>query len=165
MKTRQEKEIRLGRIRRILAAFDGSENSRRALLHARRLARQHRARLAVIQVVAPLISSADFGYGPVRRRIVDGRAMQRTKRRLTDLVDGTATSYVRCGSPCAQIFKAAQDLRADLIVMGGHDAELLESTACASTSESTLLAPCPVLIVRARGAELRRASHVHGSHI
>jgi nucleotide-binding universal stress UspA family protein len=64
-----KKEIPLGHVRRILAAFDGSDDSRRALRHARSLARKHRARLTVIQVVPPIDCQADYGYGPVTRQV------------------------------------------------------------------------------------------------
>ena len=149
--TVHEKEIQFGHIRRILAAFDGSEDSRRAVLHARRLARRHLARLSVVQVVPPLISTADFGYGPVQRRVVDGNTMQQTKRRLTKLVHGKAASLVRCGSARAQILSAAQDLRADLIVMGTDQNQLPEPVVC------------PILIVRRDGVELKRPSRADGS--
>jgi len=149
--TAREEGIQLGHIRRILAAFDGSEDSRRAVLHARRLARRHQARLSVVQVVPPLISNADFGYGPVQRRLVDGQIMRQTKRRLTKLVHGRAASLVRCGSPRAQILKAAQDVHADLIVMGTDQNQLPESVVC------------PILIVRRGGVELKPQSRVHAT--
>jgi K+-sensing histidine kinase KdpD len=154
MKTKEtahEKKTRLGQLRRILAVFDASEDSRRAVLHARRLARRHHARLSVVQVVPPLISNADFGYGPVQRRIVDGSIMQQTKRRLANLVHGRAASLVKCGSPGAQILKAAQDVGADLIVMGPDQNQLPEPVVC------------PILIVRRDGVELKSQSRAIGA--
>jgi nucleotide-binding universal stress UspA family protein len=91
MKTRREKEIRLGHVRRILAAFDGSEDARRALTHARRLARQHHARLTVIQVVPPITCEADYGYGPVTRHLEDVEAEKKARRQLRRILGGRAT--------------------------------------------------------------------------
>jgi nucleotide-binding universal stress UspA family protein len=161
MKTRHENEIRLGHVRRILAGFDGSEDSRRALLHAKRLARQHHARLAVIQVVPPITCHADYGYGPVTRHLEDLEAEKKAKRELNRIVGGRPAArrpevLVKSGCAWQQILRAAEKLQSDVIVVGGSEHDLPESTICAGTGAATASkARCPTLIVKRDGVELK----------
>jgi nucleotide-binding universal stress UspA family protein len=73
---------------------------------------------------------------------------------------------VKSGCAWEQILKAAEKLPADLIVVGGHEHGLPESTICVGTGTATASkARCPTLIVKREGVELKPASHEHGGHI
>ena len=161
--------LHLGHVRLIVAAFDGSADSKRALKEARRLARRHRARLAVIQVVPPLTCQADYGYGPVTRILDNVEAETATRRHLNRMLrtkGGSARPevVVRSGNPWEQILKAADQLHADLIVMGSHPHELPESACSEAESHCTNGSRCATLIVKPEGVELKPASYVYGGH-
>lgn len=159
----------LGRVRSIVAAFDGSADSKRVLKEARRLARRHRASLAVVQVVPPITCQADYGYGPVTRILDNVEAETAIRLHLNRMLraKGKTTRpevVVRSGNPWEQILKAANQLRADLIVMGSHPHELPESACSETESHYTSGSRCATLIVKPEGVELKPASYEHGHH-
>ena len=159
----------LGHVRLIVAAFDGSADSKRALKEAQRLARRHHARLAVVQVVPPITRQADYGYGPVTRVLNNVEAETATRRHLNRMLRAKADSarlevVVRSGNPWEQILKAANQLHADLIVMGFHPHELPESTCSEAETHYTSDSRCATLIVKPEGVEIKPASYVHGRH-
>jgi nucleotide-binding universal stress UspA family protein len=161
--------IHLGHVRSIVAAFDGSADSKRALKEARRLARRHHARLAVVQVVPPITCQADYGYGPVTRVLDDVEAETATRRHLNRMLRAKGRSarteiVVRSGNPWEQILKAAEQLHADLIVMGSHPHELPESACSEADSHYTNGSRCATLIVKPEGVDLKPASYEHGHH-
>jgi len=164
-----EDNLHLGRIRSIVAAFDGTADSKRALKEARRLARRYRARLAVVQVVPPITCQADYGYGPVTRVLDNVEAETATRLHLNRMLRAKGNStrptvVVRSGNPWEQILKAADQLHANLIVMGSHPHELPESVCSDAESHYTSDSRCATLIVKPEGVELRPASHVHDRH-
>ena len=160
-------KLQLRHVHSIVAAFDGSSDSKRALKEARRLARQHRALLTVIQVVPPITCQADYGYGPVTRILEDVEAETETKRHLSRMLRAQnglprAAVVVRSGNAWQQISKAADELHADLIVMGSHPHELPESPVSSDMENHGMSAcACATLIVKPGGVELRPASYVH----
>ena len=161
--------LRLGHVRSIVAAFDGSADSKRVLKEARRLAQRHRARLAVVQVVPPITCQADYGYGPVTRVLDNVEAETATRLHLNRMLRAHGNStrpevVVRSGNPWEQILKAADQLHADLIVMGSHPHELPESACFETESHYTSDSRCATLIVKPEGVELKPASHVHDRH-
>ena len=161
--------LHLGHVRSIVAAFDGSANSKRALKKARHLARRHRARLAVVQVVPPITCQADYGYGPVTRVLDNVKAEAATKLHLNRMLQAKRNStrpevVVRSGNPWEQLLKAADQLHADLIVMGSHPHEFPESTCSEAESHFTSGSRCATLIVKPERVELKPASYEHGHH-
>jgi nucleotide-binding universal stress UspA family protein len=161
--------LHLGRVRFIVAAFDGSADSKRALKEARRLARRHHARLAVVQVVPPITCQADYGYGPVTRVLDNVEAETATRLHLNRMLRAKGNStqpevVVKSGNPWEQILQAADQLHADLIVMGSHPHELPESACFEAESHYTSDSRCATLIVKPEGVELKPASHVHDRH-
>ena len=166
---RQER-LHLGHVRSIVAAFDGSADSKRALKEARRLARRHHARMAVVQVVPPITCQADYGYGPVTRVLNDVEAETSIRRHLDRMLRTRndlprPEVVVRSGNPWEQIRKIAAQLHADLIVMGSHPHELPETPVFSDVENPDVSAcPCATLIVKPEGVELKPASHVHDRH-
>jgi len=83
---------------------------------------------------------------------------------LSDLSQGTNTGgspdnirwtiHLRHGEPAHALAQLAADIEADLILVGTHGRRGLARFLLGSVAESVVrLAPCPVLIVRPRGAQ------------
>lgn len=107
-----------------IAGFDGSDGARVAVRFAARLAGAVGADVVAVTASddAPTDDSVD--------------------------VDGVASRLVRAGSPAQVLIEAADELDADLIVVGRHDASGLERMKLGSTAERVIHgAPCPVAIV------------------
>jgi universal stress protein A len=71
-----------------------------------------------------------------------------------------ATIRLAYGTPVAQILSLAEELRADLIVMGSHDRLSTHGSSVGSTTRGVLAAaPCPLVLVpseKAKAESLRR---------
>src|SRR5581483_585826 len=124
-------------IRTVLYPTDFSESSEAALALARALARDYDARLVVLHAYPPEAAA----------RADELRA------RLQDLVPDDRTVAVEYraaeGPPAGVILRAAEEVGADLIVMGTHGRGGLRRAVLGSTAEEvSRLARCPVATVR-----------------
>jgi nucleotide-binding universal stress UspA family protein len=138
--------------RRILVAFDGSDGSRRALDAALALAREYSATLTTVTVQHHLPRyGATVGEVDEERQIADQQM-----HRLTREVQAHAAEHdmqvqteVRLGHPAQEIVHRAQELDADLIVIGhsGHFA-ILDRFLGSTAEKISRHAPCSVLITR-----------------
>jgi nucleotide-binding universal stress UspA family protein len=138
--------------RHILVAFDGSAGSRRALQAALVLAKEHGANLTSVTVQHHL---PRYGatIGEVDEEI---QVDQQQMRRLDNEIAAEAAQHempvhteVRLGHPAQEIVRVAQQLHADLIVIGhsGHFA-LLDRFLGSIAEKVSRHAPCSVMIVR-----------------
>lgn len=118
------------RPRRILVGFDGSEASRRALDTAADLV-GYGSSLAVVHV-RPAGSSPDDA--------VDRARTQLLRRQLT------ARYLEPCGEPASEIVAAAEEVGADLIVVGRRN--VLRRVLGSVSAEVVRGASCDVLVVR-----------------
>jgi nucleotide-binding universal stress UspA family protein len=116
--------------------------------------------MALLHVVRPLTYEADYGYGPVLRRVPDPEMIRCATRHLhatarpTRTLCRRQTFLVRTGNVAEEIVRAARYLKTDLIVMGEGSIDPNKTEGAKTVAEKTLRsAPCPVLIVRERGAE------------
>src|SRR2546423_9108466 len=57
------------RLTRILVPVDFSRASAKSLCYASALAKLHGAKIILLHITKPLLSSGDFGYGPVNREV------------------------------------------------------------------------------------------------
>ncbi|QQC65985.1 universal stress protein [Paraburkholderia ginsengisoli] len=149
--------------KQILVAVDGSETSARALAAAIKMARDSDARLQPLFVVdVPLMSYDVPGYDPsyVRDALADeGRQVLADAAALmavagvkgaprmleTELLEGEDVAH--------GIQRAAQELDADLVVMGTHGRRGVRRLVLGSVAEHFLhIAACPVLLVSAHCA-------------
>jgi nucleotide-binding universal stress UspA family protein len=119
--------------------------------------------MALLHVVRPLTYEADYGYGPVLRRVPDPEKIRCASRHLQSTSRPTRTLWgrqicvVRSGNVVEEIVRAARDLKTDLIVMGEGSIAGERVEGAKTVAEDTLHnAPCPVLIVREGGAELMK---------
>ena len=75
-------------------------------------------------------------------------AVERVAQELAG-VDTQVETIVRGGTPADQIVRAADELEADLIVIGGRGKGAMEAIVLGSVAYRVLHhAPCPVLVTR-----------------
>jgi nucleotide-binding universal stress UspA family protein len=132
-----------------IVGFDGSDGARAAVRFATRIAGALRA--DVVAVNGYIVPRHVFGKGAS-----DGgeAAIADDSRAEADLAlaelheDGVTKRVVRAGSPAQALIEAADELEADLIVVGTHEAHGVERLKLGSTGERVVHgAPCAVSIV------------------
>jgi nucleotide-binding universal stress UspA family protein len=147
----------------VLIATDGSEQSLKAARYLRSfLDPASLERVSVIAVVRPLAAvpfASDFGEeqhavqeagnaGGYSFQRAAQEAVERVAEELRDITANVDT-IVRSGAPADQIIRAADDLEADLIVVGGRGKGAVEAIVLGSVAYRVLHhAPCPVLVTR-----------------
>lgn len=140
---------------KILVAVDGEPIAAHAADIGAELARLAGAEMAFIHVIDPaLVNAADTGIQPdvflasakeEARKLIEG-----FRKRLPEQL--TALEFVQIGTPPTEIANAAKDWPADLIVIGSHGRGGLKRALLGSVAEGVMRhAPCPVLVVRAKG--------------
>ena len=139
----------------VLAAVDLTEEAPEVLEHAQQIARENGAQLSVITVVRPITYAyAGLDVGWVSREMADFEIQSEkvSKKKLAELADKVgvreADTYVILGVPAPSIKAQAEELDADLIVLGTHGRHglglLLGSTANGVLHGAT----CDVLAVK-----------------
>ncbi|KIH76377.1 Nucleotide-binding universal stress protein, UspA family [Geoalkalibacter ferrihydriticus] len=143
-------------IRKILYATDFSESSAPACAYAQTIAQLADAQIHVLHVIGELADSRRSRIPPEAFEIFEKeielyvvKEMEEfCRRHLGDTV--TYTSETIIGNPCQTILAAAQQQKADLIVMGTHGRTGLEHVLVGSTAERVVRrSSIPVLTVRA----------------
>lgn len=142
--------------RTILVPYDFSEHSAAALATAVDLARRLRSDLTLLHVVyAPVVAYPVAGAagGPavpqVELRIAAEEALAGVAQDIKDAPGQVDTRVVEAVNLAEAIRLVAEELRADLIVMGTHGRTGLAHAFLGSVTERALrTAPCPVLTVR-----------------
>lgn len=128
----------------VLVAFDGSENAHRALDHAVELAGIVNATLHVVRVVEARDNPMKFG-------VVEVDELNRTE---ADLVDEIAAyrvddieGAIRRGDPVEVLLEYADEVDADLIVVGQDRTDGLEAAVFGRTADRLVRATDVPLIV------------------
>ena len=128
----------------IVAATDFSMRSQRAVRRAGRLAHQLAAELILVHVVD---DDQPQAFIECERREAD-RFLSEQIESLAELRGLRCRAVVAAGDAFDGILKAAQDLSADLIVMGTHRKKLLRDIFVGTTIERVIrTGPFPVLMV------------------
>jgi nucleotide-binding universal stress UspA family protein len=136
-------------VRSILHPSDFSERSQYALGQACALARAYDARLVLLHVVAmPVVL---YGEGALPANPEELRAAARAQ--LDDLqvpfANARTDRRLEAGDPVEMILRLAQEMHADLIVMGTHGRTGLGRLLMGSVAEQIVRkASCPVLTVK-----------------
>lgn len=134
--------------RRIVVGVDGSENAARAVHVAADLAALAGAEVVAVHAVGLLEGGGDGTLTPAdRHAALRDELEQRWCRELGDA--GVQTSHeLRDGNPVVVLLAVAEEVGADLIVLGsrglGGFPELLLGSTSTQVSQH---APCPVVIV------------------
>ena len=144
--------------RKIVVPYDFSSHARLALTTALDLAHRLGADLHLVHVIhiPPYVYHGGV-YGEVPPPIDTSTMRDAAFRSLAEVADEIPDASCRLeihvvdGAGVAETLqRAAEDLRADLIVMGTHGRTGLAHVFLGSVAERTLRrAPCPVLTVRA----------------
>jgi nucleotide-binding universal stress UspA family protein len=140
----------------LLLPADGSDNAQRAIEKALGLAQAFQSRVTAIYVVDPYAFTgvgADFVYGQAEylSAAVDEAkaALQQARDAFTAAGIPVDTSLVEAHSIHKGILAKAQEVGADLIVMGSHGKRGLEKLVLGSVTSQVLShAHLPVLVVR-----------------
>ena len=141
----------------ILFATDFSESSEFAFSHALALARKFESRLGIIHVINEPIDLRGFyvphiSFDKLEEEIVQGawKLMEKFSRTRGEDYPGIET-YVVPGIPYDEIIKKAQEIDADLIVVGTHGRTGLDHVLFGSTAEKVVRkSPVPVMTIRTR---------------
>jgi nucleotide-binding universal stress UspA family protein len=147
------------KVKHILVPIDFSDCSKKALQYALPLAKEHKAALTLLYVVAPAYGSGEYGgvnYAQLEASMREGGETEIAKL-AADGVRGevSADTLVRVGSPAREIIETAKSLPADLIVISTHGRTGLKHVFLGSVTEHVVQrAPCPVLVVREREYEI-----------
>jgi nucleotide-binding universal stress UspA family protein len=140
--------------RRICCAVDFSGSSRLALAEAARLALREGASLTVLHVRESPRPALEIPYAPPPAWQDEGAPpeLEAWREEAERLREGPVDSVV-LGQPVAPAITAfARETGVDLIVLSSHGRTGLARIAVGSVAESVVrTAPCPVLVVRARG--------------
>ena len=162
-------------IKTILLPTDGSECSGKALAYALSFAKQYGARVVVLHVIdrrweeQTRVVSAEVGQD-LTQKIRDGYA-EEARGILREAADAAAKTGVSVetrvltGVPYEDIVRVAEELPADLIILGTHGRTGMSHLLLGSVAERVIrLAPCPVLTVKPKAAEnTARASAAVGA--
>ena len=134
------------RAKQIVVGYDGSVTARRALVRA--------AELAGYGTTITVVSVARSLYRPPYEPVADPLERERSRRAAEEARDLllarhiTSRTLETVGDPADTLLTAAEDLEADLIVVGRNDGDAPEPTLLGSVSLHVMhRASCDVLMV------------------
>jgi nucleotide-binding universal stress UspA family protein len=137
----------LGLFRRIVVGYDGSEHSRRALDAAVDLAKMYGAVVHVITVIDIASISSDPAAVGIVRETANQISSEASERLSRDGVDHSV--YIRQGDPGDEIIKLAEEIKADLIIVGSRGLSKLKRIFLGSVSQKVVSrSRVPVLVVK-----------------
>jgi universal stress protein A len=136
------------KIKTILHPTDFSPNADQALPLAYALARDYRARLILLHVAtAPTVVTHAELLPVLEMNQEEFKAQLR--QRAASHADVHPDFRLEHGDPTAEVLRVAQEVQADLIVMGTHGRTGIGRLLMGSVAEHVLReAPCPVVIVK-----------------
>ncbi len=141
-------------LKQIVFATDFSAGAGQAQDHAVFLAKMYEAKLHLLHVLEnPLWFGLESATAPYLKHV-----QEESERRLAELEQGLTDSGLKdaqvrlvIGIPSEEIKKAAQNIGADLVVVGTSGRTGLDVVLLGSTAERVIKdAPCPVLAIPAR---------------
>jgi len=148
-------------IKKIILATDFSDASREAAYHALLLAQTYKAELKALHVfdISAWNIPAQYYLKPGFEGFVD--SIEETRKRGKDALKELAKSFgikvettFTEGDPGHEIIRVAEELNADLIVLGSHGYTGWKRFTLGSVAEFVVRhAPCPVFTVRPKENE------------
>lgn len=138
---------------KILVAVDGQPVATQAADVAFELARSLGAKVALVHVLNPMLDYAPESY------ISPGELLAMAKQEGTALLDQLSqrsslqpppATFLREGSPSAEVVQVAREWAAELIIIGSHGRRGVVRALLGSVAEAVMRhAPCPVLVIKA----------------
>lgn len=139
---------------RFLVAYDGTDGAVSALEAAAKLAHAAAAEVTVLHVLNPLIDAADVVAPTTHEALAKVAEASRTalSARLEALqltADVRIEQLTHGEDDWEHVVHVAQDIEADIVVIGSRRKSGLAGALLGSVSRSVVQhAPCPVLVVR-----------------
>ncbi|MET0938191.1 MAG: universal stress protein [Gaiellaceae bacterium] len=133
----------------IIVGYDDTEPAKRALTRTAELAVAFKAQIVVISA-APALTPASHGFGPVHPTDSPEFHREQLEQAATLLEErGVEAEYrVALGDPPDAILQLADELGADMIVVGSRELSFIQRLVGQSVSEAVQRkAHCDVLIV------------------
>jgi nucleotide-binding universal stress UspA family protein len=153
------------KIEKILVPLDFSPASVEALDYAVSVAKQFHAAIHLVHVYPPDEASSAPGAGHLL--LQSAEAIERLNEELTGIHRKHVPTFcpenchIRPGRPHEQIINLAREINADLIALSTRGHSGLKHLLLGSTAERVVRnAPCPVLVVRKRKGEKKRATQL-----
>lgn len=133
------------KVETIMIAYDGSPASERALMHAGRLARDFKAKLYIYQAIVQVAMNHPIVVEANRADLIHAHTALQT---LAKSLEGVVShAEVREASSSTGIVEYADEIKADLLVIGSHGKSGLTRWMIGSETEGVLQeAHCPVLV-------------------
>jgi nucleotide-binding universal stress UspA family protein len=144
-------------IKRIILATDFSDTSKDASYHALLLAKTYKAELKALHVFDISILNAPSSYYLTKKEYTASiehieeirKRGKNTLKKLAESFDLEAGTIFTEGDPGQEIIRVAEELNADLIVLGTHGYTGWKRFKLGSVSEFVVShAPCAVFIIR-----------------
>jgi nucleotide-binding universal stress UspA family protein len=148
-------------IKKMLVPIDGSETSRKALAYAVGLAKQTGSTIVVLsvvekdpffvaQTVPPVATPTHLMENMEDYLIQAAQALVEEAGNFCGSSGVDAQKLVRTGHPVREIARAAEDLGADIIVIGSHGRSALQASLLGSVTVGVIHreTKVPVLVVR-----------------
>lgn len=137
----------------ILVAVDQSEDSEKIGRQALVVAKRNHAKITLLNILEGISLSAGYELMPVIPQVSDSEMIAEAKKSMRELsfklgIPDADTLVISALSTKEGILKAAEDLNADLLVIGSHTryglGVLLGSTSGSIINDS----PCDILTVK-----------------
>lgn len=130
------------KIEKILVAVDGSDNSERALIKAKKHGEQVRGDITILTVVDP-ISIGVYSYSELSKKDYDvlksvGESVLIESLKIIGDSEVKINTMLKKGSPADEILKEAEDGQYDLIVMGSRGFGVFSKSILGSVSQKIL---------------------------
>jgi nucleotide-binding universal stress UspA family protein len=137
-------------IKKILAAYDGSESADKAYAYALDLAKQYGAGLLVLSVARPPEPADDVETEAILESTEEHYQQQFASMKQRAATQGVKAEFkIAVGHPAQQIIYSAEEGGFDLIVLGRRGKGFFERLLLGSVSKQVVhYAHCAVLIVR-----------------
>ncbi len=137
-------------IRKILAAYDGSESADKAYAYALDMAKKYGAELLVLSIARPPEPPEDVETEAMLENAEGHYEKQFATMKQRAAAEGVRAEFkVAVGHPAEQIIYHADDNGIDLIIMGHRGKGFFERLMLGSISKQVVhYANCAVLIVR-----------------
>lgn len=141
--------------RKIMVAVDLGEVSAEICGRGVDLARHYDAEVTLIHVIEPIIVEPVYDMMPAVPFELELRHLEAAKRQLEELGGEFAIDPAHClvqtGATKAELIRLAEEMGADVIVVGSHSRHGVVGRLLGSTAASVLhAASCDVLAVRVR---------------